>query len=513
MARVYIGGDPFFCDALARRLRPLEGEGRVELLGDPVIADEKIESIRRTGGGLFTPKYPENIDRADVIVLLLTQSDMDPRTGSGRDFERALQRHRERRAILIVVPNHSLTQTDSRLQGVRVVPTADQVWSETGDPNAFLAQVVEAVQTAVSGPPPARLLSLKVSNITAFASAELAFSPGINVLIGPNGTGKTHILKLIYSALFVSEQFRREEHLPDPAKRLSDLLALKLLDVFKPAEDDLRRIMRRGLEAEGASILVEATDATLDANIAETGWITVTSVDTPNAISPVFIPSREGLTLFEGFLALYNQRRLAIDGTFNDLCFALNSPPLKASASEDAQNLSRSLQERLGGQVKLAGGRFLVATEDGEIEAHLMAEGLRKVATIARLIENGSLRRECVLFWDEPEANLNPKLIKPMVEVLQTLASMGVQVFLATHDYLFANRLSLAAQYSTPNGVSYRFFSFFRSNPKDAISVESGNTIADLDHSPIMDEFIAFYDERAHAFEKALQSDLGHNDA
>ncbi|WP_052700400.1 AAA family ATPase [Methylocucumis oryzae] len=39
---------------------------------------------------------------------------------------------------------------------------------------------------------------LAVRNFTVFKEAELRFSPGLNVIIGENGTGKTHLLKLAY---------------------------------------------------------------------------------------------------------------------------------------------------------------------------------------------------------------------------------------------------------------------------------------------------------------------------
>ncbi len=45
------------------------------------------------------------------------------------------------------------------------------------------------------------------------------------------------------------------------------------------------------------------------------------------------------------------------------------------------------------------------------LEMHLVAEGLRKLAMIARLIATGSLSESVTLFWDEPDSNLNPKII------------------------------------------------------------------------------------------------------
>ncbi|MEI0567133.1 AAA family ATPase, partial [Brachyspira pulli] len=39
--------------------------------------------------------------------------------------------------------------------------------------------------------------NIKISNFTVFKNAEINFSKGLNVFIGKNGTGKTHLLKLI----------------------------------------------------------------------------------------------------------------------------------------------------------------------------------------------------------------------------------------------------------------------------------------------------------------------------
>jgi len=40
--------------------------------------------------------------------------------------------------------------------------------------------------------------NVKLKNISVFKSLDLNISPGINIVIGENGTGKTHLLKMIY---------------------------------------------------------------------------------------------------------------------------------------------------------------------------------------------------------------------------------------------------------------------------------------------------------------------------
>src|SRR5512142_796275 len=47
-----------------------------------------------------------------------------------------------------------------------------------------------------------QILSIHLKNIKSHRDTELVFSPGINVLSGPNGTGKSTIFEAIGYALF-----------------------------------------------------------------------------------------------------------------------------------------------------------------------------------------------------------------------------------------------------------------------------------------------------------------------
>jgi predicted ATPase len=184
---------------------------------------------------------------------------------------------------------------------------------------------------------------------------------------------------------------------------------------------------------------------------------------------------------------------------------ALSASQLRGRREGQLDLLAKPLEDEIRGKVSLEGGRFYVKGDDGTIEAHLVSEGWRKLATLAQLIVNGTLTRNGFLFWDEPEANLNPKMIVQLSETLLRLANQGIQIFVASHDYLLTTRLSLASEYPEAIPADQRcpvkFFGLSRrgSNEK-GVSVSSGSKLADLQDNPILAEYAALYDYEGELF-------------
>lgn len=169
--------------------------------------------------------------------------------------------------------------------------------------------------------------------------------------------------------------------------------------------------------------------------------------------------------------------------------------------------LVKPLEEEIRGKVSLEGGRFYVTGADGSIEAHLVSEGWRKLAALAQLIINGTLTKNGFLFWDEPEANLNPKMVVQLSDTLLRLANQGIQIFVVSHDYLLTTRLSLASEYPQQIPEDQRcpvkFFGLARrGSDEKGVSVSSGSKLADLQDNPILAEYAALYDYEGSLFEK-----------
>ncbi len=217
----------------------------------------------------------------------------------------------------------------------------------------------------------------------------------------------------------------------------------------------------------------------------------------------VFVPANEVLSIYPGFIAAYERRELSFDETIRDLCVDLSASPLRSLSPPALADVVTELDDVVGGKTVLRGDRFYVMlSDDWLLEAAMLAEGLRKLAAVTQLIRNGSLAENGVLFWDEPETNLNPKLITVLARVLMKLAGAGIQVFIATHDYLLTSELSLAAEYQTEAGVAAktRFFCLSREGSKGPVHVTSGATLAEIPDDPILAEFSAHYDRERDLF-------------
>lgn len=142
----------------------------------------------------------------------------------------------------------------------------------------------------------------------------------------------------------------------------------------------------------------------------------------------------------------------------------------------------------MGGQVEAdQNGRFYLRQSGGRLEMPLVAEGLRKLAMLARLIATGEPLEAGMLFWDEPEANLNPRLLRPIAQTILALSRQGLQVFMATHSLFLLRELELLLAESDPQTVQGPMF--FGLHPLDgAVDVQGGPELACIGSIAALDE-------------------------
>ncbi|MEI6752815.1 MAG: AAA family ATPase [Paludibacter sp.] len=332
---------------------------------------------------------------------------------------------------------------------------------------------------------------LNLNGFTNFGESDFVFSKGINVFIGKNGTGKTHILKCLAATIDANNSFSKSH--TQAKDRFEALIAEKLIGYFKP--EQLGRLVKRQQGRSNATISIKVKNKNISYSFA-TNSKTSVKIDNNGGVplmSSLYIPPREMFSLFEGFLSTYEKRELSFDETYVMLVKSLNANTLKGPRYDNIKDLIEHLEEKLEIKVLKENGRFYIRDKHGKLEAHLVAEGIRKLASIMYLITNGELNKNTILFWDEPEANLNPALIKVVADFIVLLANKGIQVFIASHDYLLTHLLSIQAEYSQiEKAPEMKFFSLKKN--EDLMSTESADDLTKLEINPILDEYAAYFD-------------------
>ena len=207
------------------------------------------------------------------------------------------------------------------------------------------------------------------------------------------------------------------------------------------------------------------------------------------SMESVYIPPKEMLSNAPGFRSLYSKREVHFEEVYRDILDRAYLPALRGPIDSDGECLLARLREAIGGEVAVEGEEFFLRSEQGDLEFSLLAEGVRKLALLWLLIRNGTLLSESVLFWDEPETNLNPKLFGVVMDVLLELQRAGVQVFLATHDYVVLKELDLRA--TAADKVAYH--ALHEREETGEIVCDSTYNYRDIHPNAIADTFTDLY--------------------
>lgn len=323
------------------------------------------------------------------------------------------------------------------------------------------------------------LKRLKLTNFTLFEKADLKLGP-LNVFVGENGTGKTHILKAAYCGLSVSQKQ------PGPFELWTFPLRAKLMGVFRP--EVVEHLIRQGTKE--AHVCLHFHNAALDFDYGIQGKDDVFVEGNPTRALrpvPIFFPTRELLTLPTAFVSLYETTDLPFEETWRDTSLWLQAPLLRDPAALD---IVGPLKSTVGGDIVLdERGRFQISSESGRLEVPLAAEGMRKLGMVTRLIGTGALKPGATLFWDEPESNLNPRLIKLIARTIHQLAKWGVQVFVATHSLFLLRELYILSLKDFPESKMHCFG--LRLKRGGGVTIKQGNTIDEIGDVAALDEELA----------------------
>ena len=324
------------------------------------------------------------------------------------------------------------------------------------------------------------LTRIKLDRFTAFEKLDVELSPGINIFVGENGTGKTHLLKVGYAACDITKS--------------QDDFAAKLIRTFLPYERRLGRLVHRTGKSTRAVVQVWRGENRIrlsfsnHAKEARNGKLTGADAWLAEPVESAFIPVKEVLANAPGFRSLYAAREVEFEELYADIVDRAFRPILRGPHDQQRRSLLRILGRDIEGKVVQKNEHFFLKNKQGELEFSLLAEGTRKLALLWLLVQNGTLLDGAVLFWDEPEANLNPKKMRRLVNILLELQRMGVQILLATHDYVLLKEFDLAIT----SGDRVLFHALYR-NGDGRIAHKAAKEFLDIDPNAITDTFTDLY--------------------
>lgn len=324
--------------------------------------------------------------------------------------------------------------------------------------------------------------SLHLKNFGPISDLKCSRLSNLNLIIGKNGTGKTFLLKVLYSVIRSSEDFQRGKE----PRKFAEILADRMFWTFEA--DKLGDIVSKG-QSERLEVEVVAEHGKCKFEFTERTTNTVKPDQDfdPRTAMSVFLPAKEVISAQAIILSARREWKMfGFDDTYYDLAEALQKPTLQGNNYPNFSKARKNLEEIIGGKVSFSSDKKVWTFKKGNLEfpIGLTSEGTKKIGVLDTLLGNRRLSPGSVLFIDEPESGLHPSALLKFLDIVVSLAKSGIQVFIATHSYFTIKKLYILAK---EMDISIPFISF------EDESVIMDDLKDGLPDNPIIQESIDLY--------------------
>lgn len=289
------------------------------------------------------------------------------------------------------------------------------------------------------------LNEIKLNNFGPLAKLNWSNLGQINLVIGGNGTGKTFLLKALYSALRTLEEYKRGAD----QRTAAEILHEKLYWTFQP--DKIGDLVTKGADAS-LSCSVKLDRSNFVYSFGKDTTKQISSLENhvqPRSSNSIFLPAKEVLSLHHIILKSREQdKAFGFDDTYLDLARALRQSPKMGKNYVEFAKSRQSLEDILGGKIEYdeTSGRWQFKKGNQKFPIGVTAEGIKKIAILDTLLGNRFLDTNSIVFIDEPESALHPVAVSKLLDIVGVLAERGIQFFLASHSYFVVKKLFLIAQ-------------------------------------------------------------------
>jgi AAA15 family ATPase/GTPase len=266
---------------------------------------------------------------------------------------------------------------------------------------------------------------------------------GINLIIGPNQSGKTFLLKSLYAALKTIELYKRGKE----KRSDKEILGEKLYWTFQP--ESLGDIVQKG-----ASQLLFSMKSSKEEVFSfsfgpatDTKVVNVENTFAPRSSNSIFIPAKEIISIRDIILEMREEARFGFEEPYSDLAKSLKRTSKGRNYAKFSQ-ARQSIDDMIGGRLEYDEKKQDWKFRDKNkrlFDINMASEGVKKVSILEVLLGNHYLDDKSVIIIDELEANLHPSMITRLLQTILMLSEAGVQFFISTHSYFVIKRLYIMA--------------------------------------------------------------------
>jgi len=326
-----------------------------------------------------------------------------------------------------------------------------------------------------------------------FSRLEWQDHRAVNIIIGENDTGKSYILKALYSIAKSLEEYTKRGATDQRAWK--DILSEKMFWVYQP-DKGLGDLVRKDGDRlhVTAKLRSQTSIETYDFEFGKSTKQKITKatneVYKQLDLGALYIPTKEVLTAFDAIAAVNEQLKMfGFDQTYQDLIQALRIPNSRKELEEEFQKVLDSLNEVFRGEILMERKRFVFKRGQDRYTMSQTAEGIKKISILTTLIRNRTLQKGTILFLDEPETNLHPRAIIAFCEMLFNLSQVGIQIYMATHSYFVIKQFELLARRHEAN------IQLCCLSREEGVCASFSDLQEGMPSNPIVDASIKLYEE------------------
>ncbi len=282
--------------------------------------------------------------------------------------------------------------------------------------------------------------NFEIRDYRQFKNAKFNNFANVNLFVGENDTGKTTILKFLYC---ISHQLK---NIKNKNMRVCNIFQyINNLYTFNNFQYGVSYTPTYKLKN-----LYLYNESTIDFSISVVNSNN-TIINSNNKINgynydykPLFIPAKEILSIMNSIIYLKNQNiESGFDDSYTDIIYEILAK--KNIDEKELLSFFKNKYDFYNGNIQIDKNTNAVNyyKNDGNIyNINITAEGIKKLGIFEVLHSTGNLTKKSILFIDEPENNLDPKMLRELMRFLVDISKEGVQIFMASHNSFVLNQLS-----------------------------------------------------------------------